>query len=120
MTLFLLMNATDFHLQNVPGGFSHFIKAGSFPISQFIAPAFNGMSNELVMLLNEGFWWLHIVGIMIFLNYIPYSKHFHVFLAFPNVYYSKLKPDTEDKKDINQAMKKLSKSNASPQQSDTL
>jgi hypothetical protein len=45
------MNATDLHLQNVPGGFSHFIKAGSYPISQFIAPLFNGMSNETVMIL---------------------------------------------------------------------
>ncbi|TEB40820.1 Fe-S oxidoreductase, partial [Flavobacterium circumlabens] len=59
MTLFLLMNASDLHLQNVPGGFSHFHKAGSFPVSQFIAPLFNGMSNELVMLLSEVFWWLH-------------------------------------------------------------
>ena len=68
MTLFLLMNATDLHLQNVPGGYSHFIKAGSFPISQFIAPMFDGVSNELVMLLSELFWWLHIVGILIFMN----------------------------------------------------
>ena len=42
MTLFLLMNASDLHLQNIPGGFSHFIKAGSFPVSQFIEPLFNG------------------------------------------------------------------------------
>lgn len=92
MTLFLLMNATDLHLQNVPGGFSHFIKAGSFPISQFIAPVFNGMSNELVMLLNEGFWWLHIVGILVFMNYLYFSKHLHILLAFPNTYFANLKP----------------------------
>ncbi|PVX44309.1 4Fe-4S dicluster protein [Flavobacterium sp. 103] len=92
MTLFLLMNATDFHLQNVPGGFSHFIKAGSYPISQFIAPVFNGMSNELVMLLNEGFWWLHIVGILIFMNYLYFSKHLHILLAFPNTYFANLNP----------------------------
>jgi hypothetical protein len=55
MTLFLLMNASDLHLQNVPGGYGHFIKAGSFPV--FIEPIFNGLSNELVMLLSEGFWW---------------------------------------------------------------
>ena len=53
---------SDLHLQNIPGGFSHFIKAGSFPVSQFIEPLFNGMSNELVMLLSEIFWWLHITG----------------------------------------------------------
>jgi heterodisulfide reductase subunit C len=92
MTLFLLMNASDLHLQNVPGGFSHFIKAGSFPISQFIAPVFDGMSNELVMLLNEGFWWLHIVGILIFMNYLYFSKHLHILLAFPNTYFANLNP----------------------------
>ena len=92
MSLFLLMNASDLHLQQVPGGFSHFIKAGSFPISQFIEPIFNGMSNELVMLLSEVFWWLHIVGILIFMNYLYFSKHLHILLAFPNTYFANLKP----------------------------
>ena len=91
MTLFLLMNASDLHLQNVPGGYSHFIKAGSFPISQFIEPIFNGMSNELVMLLSEAFWWVHIIGILIFMNYLYFSKHLHILLAFPNTYYANLK-----------------------------
>ncbi len=95
MTLFLLMNATDLHLQNVPGGYSHFIKAGSFPISQFIAPMFDGVSNELVMLLSELFWWLHIVGILIFMNYLYYSKHLHILLAFPNTYFANLNPQGE-------------------------
>ena len=92
MTLFLLMNASDLHLQNVPGGFSHFIKAGSFPISQFIEPLFNGMSNVLVMLLSEIFWWLHITGILIFMNYLYFSKHLHILLAFPNTYFANLNP----------------------------
>ena len=92
MVLFLMMNATDFHLQNVPGGFSHFIKAGSFPISQFIAPVFNGMANESVMILTEAFWWLHIVGILIFMNYLYFSKHLHILLAFPNTYFANLNP----------------------------
>ena len=92
MTLFLLMNASDLHLQNVPGGFSHFIKAGWFPISQFIEPIFNGMSNELVMLLSEIFWWVHIVGILIFMNYLYFSKHLHILLAFPNTYFANLNP----------------------------
>ncbi|WP_367769288.1 (Fe-S)-binding protein [Flavobacterium sp. WC2421] len=92
MTLFLLMNASDLHLQNVPGGFSHFIQAGSFPISQFIEPLFNGMSNEFVMLLTEIFWWLHIVGILVFMNYLYFSKHLHILLAFPNTYFANLKP----------------------------
>jgi heterodisulfide reductase subunit C len=92
MSLFLLMNASDLHLQNIPGGFSHFIKAGSFPISQFIEPLFNGTSNELVMLLNELFWWLHIVGILVFMNYLYFSKHLHILLAFPNTYFANLNP----------------------------
>jgi heterodisulfide reductase subunit C len=92
MTLFLLMNASDLHLQNVPGGFSHFIKAGFFPISQFIEPLFNGSSNELVMLSYEIFWWLHIVGILIFMNYLYFSKHLHILLAFPNTYFANLNP----------------------------
>lgn len=92
MTLFLLMNASDLHLQNVPGGYSHFIKAGSFPVSQFIAPIFNGMPNQLVMLLSEAFWWLHITGILIFMNYLYFSKHLHILLAFPNTYFADLNP----------------------------
>jgi heterodisulfide reductase subunit C len=93
MTLFLLMNASDLHLQNVPGGFSHFIKAGSFPISQFIEPLFNGMSNGLVMLFSELFWWMHIIGILVFMNYLYFSKHLHILLAFPNTYYANLNPE---------------------------
>jgi heterodisulfide reductase subunit C len=92
MSLFFLMNASDLHLQNVPGGFSHFIQAGSFPVSQFIQPIFNGFSNELVMLLNELFWWLHIIGILLFMNYLYYSKHLHILLAFPNTYFADLNP----------------------------
>ncbi|WP_264530690.1 (Fe-S)-binding protein [Flavobacterium sp. N502540] len=91
MLLFLLMNASDLHLQNVPGGVFH--KAGSFPISQFIAPIFNGMSNELVVLLFEVFWWLHIAGILVFMNYLYFSKHLHILLAFPNTYFANLNPE---------------------------
>jgi len=92
MSLFLLMNASDLHLQNIPGGFSHFIKAGSFPISQFIEPLFNSYSNEMVMLFSEIFWWFHIVGILIFMNYLYFSKHLHILLAFPNTYFADLHP----------------------------
>ncbi|WP_374173391.1 4Fe-4S dicluster domain-containing protein [Flavobacterium tructae] len=91
MLLFLLMNASDLHLQNVPGGVFH--KAGSFPISQFIAPIFNGMSNELGVLLFEVFWWLHIAGILVFMNYLYFSKHLHILLAFPNTYFANLNPE---------------------------
>jgi heterodisulfide reductase subunit C len=92
MTLFFLMNASDLHLQQVPGGFSHFIAAGVFPISQFIVPIFTDFSNETVAVLYEIFWWLHIVGILIFMNYLYYSKHLHILLAFPNTYFADLNP----------------------------
>ncbi len=92
MTLFLLMNASDLHLQYIPGEVSHFIKAGSFPVSQFIEPLFNGVATTSVILLNELFWWLHIIGILIFMNYLYYSKHLHILLAFPNTYFADLNP----------------------------
>ncbi|MSP84895.1 MAG: (Fe-S)-binding protein [Flavobacteriaceae bacterium] len=92
MSLFLLMNAADLHLQNVPGGYSHYIKAGSFPISQFIVPIFNGFLVSTVFILERTFWWLHIIGILVFLNYLYFSKHLHILLAFPNTYFANLNP----------------------------
>jgi len=92
MSLFLLMNAADYHLQNVPGGFGHYSQAGAFPVSQFIAPIFDGMNNQTVMLLERAFWWIHISGILVFLNYLYFSKHLHILLAFPNTYFADLNP----------------------------
>lgn len=92
MSLFLLMNAADFHLQNIPGGFGHYSQVGSFPISQFIAPIFNGLSETLVMMIERAVWWMHIIGILIFLNYLYFSKHLHILLAFPNTYFANLNP----------------------------
>ena len=88
MTLFLVMNAADFHLQNL--GIGHYNQAGSFPISQFIAPMFNGMSEGLVVVIERAAWWLHIAGILVFLNYLYFSKHLHILLAFPNTYFADL------------------------------
>jgi len=93
MFLFLTMNATDLQLQQL--GAEHYTKAGSFPISQFIAPLFNGMSISSLILIERAAWWLHILGILCFLNYLYYSKHLHILLAFPNTYYGKLKPQGE-------------------------
>lgn len=90
MSLFLLMNAADLHLQHVSGGFGHYNQAGSFPISQFIAPIFNGMDSFTVQIIERTAWWLHISGILVFLNYLYYSKHLHILLAFPNTYYADL------------------------------
>ncbi|MFV5696592.1 4Fe-4S dicluster domain-containing protein [Flavobacterium sp. LB3P122] len=116
MTLFLLMNASDLHLQNVPGGFSHFVKAGSFPVSQFIAPLFNGISNEIVMILTEIFWWLHITGILIFMNYLYFSKHLHILLAFPNTYFANLNPQGQfdNLESVTKEVKMIMDPNADP------
>jgi heterodisulfide reductase subunit C len=90
MTAFLLMNAADSILQT--SGAEHYITAGSFPVSAMFVPMLSGMSTDALILLERGCWWFHIVGILAFLNYVPYSKHFHILLAFPNTWYSKLTP----------------------------
>ncbi|WP_077402420.1 (Fe-S)-binding protein [Cellulophaga omnivescoria] len=90
MTLFLTMNAADFQLQTIDA--LHYVKAGSFPVSQFIAPLFSGMSEASLIVVERSAWWLHIIGILLFLNYLYYSKHLHILLAFPNTYYGKVKP----------------------------
>ncbi|CAZ97880.1 (Fe-S)-binding protein [Zobellia galactanivorans] len=90
MVLFLTMNGADYQLQQM--GADHYLKAGMFPVSQFMAPLFEGMSMSSLILLERTAWWLHIIGILCFLNYLYYSKHLHILLAFPNTYYGKLKP----------------------------
>jgi len=90
MSLFLLMNAADLQLQTL--GIHHYTAVGSFPISQFIAPVFNGMSETVIVIIERAAWWLHIIGILLFLNYLYYSKHLHILLAFPNTYFAELKP----------------------------
>ncbi|MDR6945055.1 (Fe-S)-binding protein [Mucilaginibacter pocheonensis] len=87
MTAFLTMNAADYKLQLLH--FGHYVKAGSFPVSSLIAPLLPSGSGALVV-IERVCWWFHITGILIFLNYLPYSKHFHILLAFPNTYYSNL------------------------------
>ncbi|MES2277128.1 MAG: (Fe-S)-binding protein [Bacteroidota bacterium] len=89
MTAFLTMNGADYKLQSMH--FGHYIMAGSFPISSLIAPILPS-SPEALEALERGCWWFHIIGILAFLNYLPYSKHFHILLAFPNTYYSNLNP----------------------------
>jgi len=95
MSAFLLMNAADVTLQNM--GAEHYVKAGAFPISASIASlaSFSSLSSATLILIERICWWFHIIGILAFLNYLPISKHLHILLAFPNVWYSKLKPKTE-------------------------
>jgi len=83
MSLFLIMNATDTSFQALNSG---------NVISQFIVPIFSGLSENALHLIERSAWWLHILGILVFLNYLYYSKHLHILLAFPNVYYGKLTP----------------------------
>ncbi len=90
MVLFLTMNAADHSLQQL--GAAHYTLAGSFPVSQFIAPLFDGLATSQLILVERAAWWLHIVGILLFLNYLYYSKHLHILLAFPNTFYANLKP----------------------------
>ena len=88
MLLFLSMNATDLILQE--RNFEGYYKAGSFPVSSFMVPLFDSFETSTVYLFERVFWWLHIIGIFFFLNYLYYSKHLHILLAFPNTYYANL------------------------------
>ncbi|MEN8123186.1 MAG: (Fe-S)-binding protein [Bacteroidota bacterium] len=92
MSAFLSMNAADQVLQSLGNG--HYVETGNFLISGLLIPIFSGFSESSLIFIERFGWWFHIVGVFAFLNYIPYSKHFHVFLAFPNVYYTKLKART--------------------------
>jgi len=83
MTLFLVMNATDLKFQAMDSGNI---------ISQYIAPWFSNFSENTIHLIERTAWWLHILGILVFLNYLYFSKHLHILLAFPNTYYGKLTP----------------------------
>ena len=93
MGALLKMNAVDQLLQE--RGAEHFVKAGSFPVSSWLTPFFAGMDTGTLLVLERVYWWAHILGILAFLNYLPISKHFHIILAFPNTWYSKLEPRTQ-------------------------
>tara|TARA_B110000003_G_scaffold8247_1_gene8518 strand:- start:10410 stop:11723 length:1314 start_codon:yes stop_codon:yes gene_type:complete len=83
MSLFILMNATDHSFQEVGVG---------NPVSQLVAPWFSNLSLESLSVIEHSAWWFHIIGILIFLNYLYYSKHLHILLAFPNTFYANLNP----------------------------
>ena len=92
MFLFLTMNASDYWLQQHSEGQSYYTQAGHFPISGLLTPLFDGMSYATVVTIERTSWWLHIIGILAFLNYLYYSKHLHIILAFPNTFYANLNP----------------------------
>lgn len=92
MIFFLSMNATDTLLQERGhAGYADF-QTGSFAVSSLLHPFFDGLGNKSLVTIERTAWWLHIVGILAFLNYLPYSKHLHIILAFPNAYYTRLQP----------------------------
>lgn len=91
MSLFLIMNAADQTLQS--RGNEHYLPTGAFYISGWLSPLFSGISDSSLVVLERSCWWLHIAGIFAFLNYLPYSKHLHIMLAFPNAYYARLEPN---------------------------
>ena len=92
MGLFLTMNGADLAIQTYYPDASHYAQAGSFPVSQFIAPLFEGSDLSSIILIERTAWWMHIIGIFFFLNYLYYSKHLHILLAFPNTFFADLRP----------------------------
>jgi ferredoxin len=95
MLLFLILNTSDRALQLQ--GNEHYHDTGNFLISGFFATDWSAASASTLLGLERGAWWLHIIGIFAFLNYLPYSKHLHIILAFPNAYYARLQPQGEMK-----------------------
>jgi len=89
MGLFLTMNGADLWIQQNAPEFNY-ASAGSFPVSQYLLPLFDGLSSNVVFVIERSAWWLHIIGILCFLNYLYYSKHLHILLAFPNTYFANL------------------------------
>ena len=90
MSAFLTMDAADQLLQQA--GYEHYSETGSFLVSSSLMGMMDNMSISSLLFIERFTWWFHIIGILAFLNYVPYSKHFHIFLAFPNVYFSNLEP----------------------------
>lgn len=100
MSLFLIMNTADLTLQS--RGAAHYTATEPFWITQHLTGMMAGLSDGALVGIERTAWWLHIIGVFLFLNYLPYSKHFHIILAFPTAYYTRLRPQSEMKnmKDI--------------------
>ena len=89
MTAFLSMNAIDQNLQGVNEHYKS-ISSSAFPVSHYLTGIFNGIGADSLVFTERFLWWFHILGILAFMNYLPYSKHLHILLAFPNTYFSNL------------------------------
>jgi len=90
MTAFLLLDTSDTLIQRAGNA-----QYQGFAVSNMLTPLLANSSVSTLEIIEHSCWWFHIIGILAFLNYVPYSKHFHIILAFPNVYYSNLKPKGE-------------------------
>ncbi len=90
MILFLTMNAADLRLQSL--GTEGYAQTGNFLVSQWIAPLFSNFSETTLVIIERSCWWLHIIGVLFFLNYLYYSKHLHIILAFPNTFFASTRP----------------------------
>ena len=91
MFAFLLMNASDSLL--VAMNSANYNVDFANPISQYFIPLIDNFSESSLIFVERICWWLHIVGILAFLNYLVISKHLHIILAFPNTYYSNIESD---------------------------
>ena len=90
MGAILSMNAADQLLQelDMPG----YPQTGLFLVSSWLFPILKGCLPDILVIIERSAWWIHIVGIFGFTLYITYSKHLHIFMTFPNTYFSKLTP----------------------------
>ena len=107
MLLFLIMNATDLHFQ--------YANSGNV-ISQYINPWFTSLDIVQVEIIERVAWWLHITIILVFLNYLYYSKHLHILLAFPNTYFADLNPQGQfdNLESVTKEVKLMMDPNANP------
>jgi len=85
-----LLGMNTFYIQHAIAA-GHEVE-GVYPVSNLFAGMFAGMSEHSLFILHEMNWWAHILLIFFFANYLPYSKHFHVFMSVPNVFLSRLEP----------------------------
>lgn len=86
MFFLLNMNATDTAIVLKSGG------QQAYFFSDLFVPLYQNVAVETIHILERFFWWAHIIGVFFFANYVLYSKHLHIFLAFPNTYFSNLNP----------------------------
>ena len=89
MTAILTMNASDQILQTRN---DHYVSTGTLFFSSFLIPLFQNVNTATLIFIERFAWWFHIIGILGFALYVTYSKHLHIFMAFPNTYFAKLEP----------------------------